>query len=226
VQRTRVRYLPWTERHTYGTGTANSHEAKWRPSITIEGRPLKYNPTPTFLGIKYDRQLTFGGHVEEVTKKVKRRAQAIRKLGNTDWGYEKEVLRGTYIAVGRSVIEYAAPAWIPWISKTNLAAQRYAARAVTGQLKTTPAEAVLIESDLPSIKTRSRQLAISAFDKALRLPEDNPRHGVATREEGIRTKKTDWRDHSGKIWRDIFEGREPDCVESLPCLRPPWEEGP
>ena len=132
--------------------------------------------------------------------------------------------------MGRSVIEYAAPAWIPWISKTNLenleAAQRYAARAVTGQLKTTPAEAILIESDLPSIKTRSRQLAISAFDKALRLPEDNPRHGVATREEGIRTKKTDWRDHSRKLWRDIFEGREPDCVESLPCLRPPWEEGP
>ena len=64
--------------------STNSHGAKWRPSITIEGRPLKYNPTPTFLGIKYDRQLTFGGHVEEVTKKVKRRAQAIRKLGNTD----------------------------------------------------------------------------------------------------------------------------------------------
>ena len=119
---------------------------------------------------------------------MKRRAQAIRKLGNTDWGYEKEVLRGTYIAVGRSVIEYAAPAWIPWISKTNLenleAAQRYAARAVTVQLKTTPAEAVLIESDLPSIKTRSRQLAISAFDKALRLPEDNPRHGVARDQRG------------------------------------------
>ena len=155
--------------------STNSHEAKWRPSITIEGRPLKYNPTPTFLGIKYDRQLTFGGHVEEVTKKVKRRSQAIRKLGNTDWGYEKEVLRGTYIAVGRSVIEYAAPAWIPWTSKTNLenleAAQRYAARAVTGQLKTTPAVAVLIESDLPSIKTRSMQLAISAFDKARRQPQ-------------------------------------------------------
>ncbi|XP_061619114.1 uncharacterized protein LOC133472409 isoform X1 [Phyllopteryx taeniolatus] len=188
---------------------------------------MHHNPTPTFLGVTYDRQLTFIKHTETVARKMATRARAIRKLAHTDWGYDKATLRNTYIATARTVAEYAAPAWIPWISPTNLekleASQRYAARAITGLLKTTPSDAVLIESDLPSIKTRATQLAIYAYDKSLRVPDDNPRRLVAGRHPTRRTKKTDWRDHARDRWATVFVNAQGD-QDPFPQLRAPWEE--
>ncbi|GFS14486.1 hypothetical protein ElyMa_003164200 [Elysia marginata] len=39
-----------------------SKEAHWRPNLTISGQPLKYCESPTFLGLTFDRQLTFNHH--------------------------------------------------------------------------------------------------------------------------------------------------------------------
>jgi hypothetical protein len=92
---------------------------------------MNYNPNPTFLGIQYDRTLTFGAHTSKTAKKVVR-SQALRHLAGTEWGYDWKTLRSTYIATARSAIEYAGPAWIPWIGEGNLEklgiGQRYAGR--------------------------------------------------------------------------------------------------
>ena len=45
--------------------------------------------------------------------------------------------------------------------------QRYAGRAITGQIKTTPAEAILAEADLPTIATRATQLNTILMEKSL-----------------------------------------------------------
>jgi len=55
------------------------------------------------------------------------------------------------------------------------AAQRYACRAITGLVKTTPKDVLLVESHLPKIQTRINQITAIAYDKALRLPPSNPR---------------------------------------------------
>ena len=96
--------------------STNTHEAKWRPTLTVNGQALRYNCNPKFLGITYDRQLTFTPHAATVGRKLKRQAGALRCLATTEWGYDKDTLRSTYIATGRSSVEYAAAAWMPWIS--------------------------------------------------------------------------------------------------------------
>ena len=135
----------------------------------------------------YDRQLTFGCHTEQVARKVKQRSNAIRRLANTEWGYDKDTLRSTYIATARSAIEYAAPAWIPWIAATNMekleTSQRHAGRAISGLVKTSPKEAIMMEADLPLIQTRAMQLSIIAYERSLRVSEDNPRRTAANKEE-------------------------------------------
>ena len=45
--------------------------------------------------------------------------------------------------------------------------QRYAGRAITGQIKKTPVEAILAEADLPTVATRVTQLSTLAMEKSL-----------------------------------------------------------
>ena len=136
----------------------NNQDNTWNPNIIINNNALKINKYPKFLGVTFDQRLTFSAHVDNVAKKIKQRTNILRQLAGSDWGYDKQLLRSTYIATGRSCIEYAAAGWAPWISKTNLekleTAQRYAGRAITGLTKTAPCDSILIESDLPSVKTR------------------------------------------------------------------------
>ena len=83
----------------------------------------------------------------------------------------KSILRLAYIVTGRSTVEYAASAWLPWISLSTieklLMYQRYAGMAIAGHAKTTSAEAILAEANLPTVATRATQLNAIAMDRFL-----------------------------------------------------------
>ena len=77
---------------------------------------------------------------------MKQQAGVFRCLAATDWGYEKSILRSTYIATGRSTVEYAAAAWQPCVSLSTMGklkmCHRYAEKVITRQMKTTHVEAI------------------------------------------------------------------------------------
>ena len=50
--------------------TSNSHEFDWRPSVEVDGRPLAFNPTPKFLGIKFDQMFSFAEQAKEVAARM------------------------------------------------------------------------------------------------------------------------------------------------------------
>ena len=110
-------------------------EAQWRPQITINGVPPSCTPSPTFLGVTYDRHMTFGTLVKKVFLQMLRRTNLLRVVGGTTWGWQKQDLRTVYIATQRSVTVYAAAAWTPWLSSSNIemleGTQLQAARAIT-----------------------------------------------------------------------------------------------
>ena len=88
-------------------------------------------------------------------------------LGGTTWGWHTSDSRLVYFAIVPSMLVYAAAAWSPWqsaaawspwlsaitISKLEKV-QLEAARAITGLVRSTPVEVVLVESQLPSISAR------------------------------------------------------------------------
>ena len=85
-------------------------EAQWRPQITINWVPPSNTPSPTFLGLTYDRRMTFGTQVKKVCQQMLRRTNLLRVVGGTTWGWQKQDLRTVYIATQRSVAEYASAA--------------------------------------------------------------------------------------------------------------------
>ena len=116
-------------------------EASWKPHITIRGLPLSFNAAPTFLGVQYDRQLTFSEHAKKVYQAMTKKTNIFPALGGTTWRWRPAELRTIYIAIQRSLAEYGSQAWAPWLPKSNLrkleSAQLNAARAITGHLRST-----------------------------------------------------------------------------------------
>ena len=82
-------------------------------------------------------------------------------------------------ALVRSKLDYAAPAWQPWLSDTNLSTldclQNHSLQLITGQLFSTPLEAVRLEADVQSYPTCSKRLILKANEKALRSTDDRPK---------------------------------------------------
>ena len=60
-------------------------EASRQPHIAIRGLPFSFNAAPTFLGVQYDRQLTFSEHTKKVCQAMTKKTNILRALGGTTW---------------------------------------------------------------------------------------------------------------------------------------------
>ena len=96
------------------------YQSRIQPSLYILNTPLKYNPHPTFLGVTFDRTLSFKHHVLSLQKKFHSRFRAFRSIVSTSWGPSKESLFTLYKAFIRPILTYASPGWFPFSSPTHI----------------------------------------------------------------------------------------------------------
>ena len=119
--------------------TTFSGEAGKALPITIQGEVVPTIKHPKVLGVTFDNMHKFGPHVANIRDKVAKRNSVLKCLAGTTWGKSKEILLNTYKAIGRSVLNYAAPVWSPFLSSTNWdllnTTQNVALRAITGCTK-------------------------------------------------------------------------------------------
>jgi ribonuclease HI len=183
--------------------TNASAEAGRRPSLELLNTELVYNPNPKFLGVTYDRTLTFSAHIEKIKCKMKSRTKVLQALRGRDWGCNKEDMRGLYVSYVRAAADYCAAAWAPSASATQMekieVAQNAALRVITGCTKTTPLDGLRIEAGVAPYADRAKELVATAYEKSLRLPFDNPRRRVAETEIKSRLQQGNWRDKASRI---------------------------
>ena len=119
----------------------NTKEARRQLTVNLNGTPLLHNPTPTYLGVKLDRQLTFKQHLESLRAKVSSRNNLLRRLAGSSWGASPSTLRTGALALVYSSAEYAAPAWCrsSHVKKLDTTLND-TLRIITGCLKPTPTE--------------------------------------------------------------------------------------
>ena len=126
-----------------------------------------------------------------------RRTNLLRVVGGTTWGWQKKDLRTVYIATQRSVAEYSAAAWTPWLSSSNIEkferTQLQAARVITHHVRSTPTEAVLHEADLPRLEHRLKTLSVLLANKWNSLDVEDPRREVLNDSVRLRLRRPDWR---------------------------------
>ena len=89
--------------------SVNPHQANLQPNLLLLCSRLRFNPTPTFLGVTFDRTLSFSKHVSSLKAKFFPRLKALRCISASSWGPSKESLSVLYKSFLRSLLTYASP---------------------------------------------------------------------------------------------------------------------
>ena len=89
----------------------NNREAKRELKVYNNGRLLPFCPTPTYLGVKLDRSLSFRHHLMALRKKLSSRVTLLRRLVGSGWGAGAKTLRIATLSLVYSAAKYCAPVW-------------------------------------------------------------------------------------------------------------------
>ena len=134
----------------------NNREAKCELKVYNNDRLLLFGPTPTYLGVKLDRSLTFLHHL--VCKKLSSHVTLLRRLIGLGWSAGAKTLCIATLSLVYSISEYCASVWY-CSAHTHLidSVLNPALRIVTGCLCSTPTD------DLP-ILSESSQLYFADWE--------------------------------------------------------------
>ena len=193
--------------------SVDPHQANLQPNLLLLGYRLRFNPTPTFLGVTFDRTLSFSKHVSSLKAKFFPRLNALRCISASSWGPSKESLSLLYKSFLWSLLTYASSRWFPFLSATNLTKlerlHRAASRAITGCLSYSP------------VPLFSPTLTLLSYERAPRLPTSFPISGLTRLGVKPRLCRSSWRAFASThpLMLPSTSSRE-TLVACPPC--PPW----
>ena len=127
----------------------NNREAKRELNVNISGRRLTCHRTPTYLGVKLDRTLTYREHLTALRGKVMARTALIRRLAGTSWGASTPTLRTSTLALVYAPGEYCTPVWCR-SSHTRIVdvGLNASLRTITGCLRPTQVDQLPVLADI------------------------------------------------------------------------------
>ena len=177
--------------------SVDPHQANLQPNLLLLGFHLRFNPTPTFPVVTFDRTLSFTKHVSSLKAKFFPRLKALRCISASSWGPSKESLSVLYKSFLRLFLTYASPGWFPFLSATNFTKlerlYRAAIRAITGCLSSSPIPLLLSEASLPPLRVTLTHFTLLSYERALRLPTSFPISGLARLGVKPRLCRSSWR---------------------------------
>ena len=149
-----------------------NREARRELTINVEGRALPFSTTPTYLGVKLDRALTFRLHLESLRKKLTTRVGLLRRLAESSWGAGAIALRTATLALVHSTAEHCAPVWCR-SAHTRLIDRPVndALRLVTECLRPTPTDDLYALADIQPSELRRKRATLSLARRA-----QDPKH--------------------------------------------------
>ena len=156
----------------------NNREAKRELKIYNNSRLLLFCPTPTYLGVKLDRLLTFHHHLVALSKKLSSRVTLLRRLVGSGWGAGAKTLCIATLSLVYSTAEYCAPVWCR-SAHTRLidSVLNDALCIVTGCLHPTPTDHLPVLSGIQPAELRRLGATLSLAYRGS-LDPDHILHGL------------------------------------------------
>ena len=155
------------------------NDSTWNPTIFIGTHKVRVNTTPCLLVVILNRSLMFNTHLKKLTASLTSSICTIWATAHTSRGWHRSTLKIAFHALVFSKLYYKAPAWQLWLSDTNLSSldrlQNRSLQLITGQLVSTPLEALGLEVDVQSYPICSKRLILKAKEKTLRTTDDHPK---------------------------------------------------
>ena len=80
--------------------------------LIIDDSPLGYEDQQTYLGVTFDKRLTWKQHIKNIESKARRKLDTLRKLAGTQWGASEKILKSVYLGFIRPHLEYCSTSWM------------------------------------------------------------------------------------------------------------------
>ena len=161
----------------YTIFTLSPTVSKAKLQLQVQGQNIEKEETPTYLGVRLDSRLTFKEHFDDITSKVSKRLNLLKRLASTNWGTNKKTLRQLYTGYVRAVFDYSAPLQVT-ASKYNKSKldrkQNEALRFVCGGLRSTPNSACEIDANIEPLNNRRERIAALTLERFKRMDVENP----------------------------------------------------
>ena len=141
--------------------------------LVIYGESVPYENNPKFLGITFDRNMTFKKHFENLEKKIQDRLNILKILSyDKNWRLEESLLIKMYKVLVRSVLDYASVIYAACNKKVNEdfeIIQNNCLRIIFKKKMTDqiPIETLKSWANIGSIKERHEFLMHSYYEKTI-----------------------------------------------------------
>ena len=141
-------------------------------SPKLGDEPIEIVPEQKYLGITFDRKLTWKSHVAQMTSRVKQLIQATKRGVSSKWGMKKEAVKFIYENALRPVMLYGAVVWGKTTTQAATIrrleqAQRQALLISTGCLRTTSGDALQVLAGIPSIHLKIQEKMMTHMNRIL-----------------------------------------------------------
>jgi ribonuclease HI len=134
--------------------------------LQIRGQQIRVENSARFLGLIFDRRLTWAAHIEYVRRKCQKRLNLMRAVSGTRWGANHRTLKMIYKAMIRSVLDYGAVVLDSASTKRLMSIediQNQAMRLCCGSMRGTATAALQVECGLMPLALRrlSQQIKLA-----------------------------------------------------------------
>lgn len=186
---------------------------KEKIKLTVNNQEIPLEETPTYLGVKLDKKLTWNPHIQQSEKRAIKRLAIMKKLAGTKWGASSTILKQVYTGNVRPVMEYGSAAWsTAAVSNTGKLdrVQNTAMRIMTGGLKTTPINKLETATGLLPLNQRRDEKVLIQYEKLQRVPS-HPAHQTLQQATKYRLKRSSFNHLAKQLARsqDLPHEREP-----------------
>ena len=195
--------------------------------LKIGNNNIRLENSVKFLGMIFDRRLTWAEHIKYISERCNKRLNLLRALSGTDWGASKKTLLTLYRSLIRSIIDYGSEAYDS-TSQTQKQIidqiQSKALRICCGAMIYTPVAALQVECGEMPLQLRRQELQLRY---AMKLGNDNENPTASImHDDGLNYKtyptgREPFMEKTKKI-REII-GTPENIIPDKPPEYPHWE---
>ena len=145
------------------------------PVLKLDGVEIPVVDQYKFLGVIFDRKLSFIPHIKYLKAKCHKALQLLRVVAHTDWGADKSTLLKLYRSLVRSKLDYgcfiygsARKSYLHCLDSIH----HLGLRLALGALRTSPVESLYVEANEAPLSLRREKLALQYFTKLQSCPSN------------------------------------------------------
>lgn len=150
------------------------------PSLHLAGAVLPVRAEHRFLGVTFDKKLTFGSHIKSLRLRCQKKLNIMRVLSHKSWGADRVCLLRIYRAVVRSTLDYGCIVYGSAKATTLKMLDpihHQGIRLATGAFRTSPVLSLYAEANEWSLERRRLFLSVQ-YSLRIRSSPNNPVHSI------------------------------------------------